>query len=123
MRAGTPASCGCCDKAKTACSFTSPSRSPSSTRSGTTSTGTRSEEHTSELQSPCNLVCRLLLEKKQHLASRTVAVDFSFAQHHQPGNEQCRTFAVWRPGTSRLAPPGVPLHHMPDTLTRLLADE
>src|SRR5688500_19120028 len=26
--------------------------------------GYRSEEHTSELQSPCNLVCRLLLEKK-----------------------------------------------------------
>src|SRR5256885_9917936 len=26
--------------------------------------GRRSEEHTSELQSPCNLVCRLLLEKK-----------------------------------------------------------
>src|ERR1022692_5142189 len=26
--------------------------------------GMRSEEHTSELQSPCNLVCRLLLEKK-----------------------------------------------------------
>src|SRR5256885_16377832 len=26
--------------------------------------GPRSEEHTSELQSPCNLVCRLLLEKK-----------------------------------------------------------
>src|SRR5256885_9862441 len=37
----------------------------------------RSEEHTSELQSPCNLVCRLLLEKKKtkkepiHTASRT----------------------------------------------------
>src|SRR5205807_3196123 len=30
----------------------------------------RSEEHTSELQSPCNLVCRLLLEKKkQNLAN------------------------------------------------------
>src|ERR1039457_6474288 len=29
---------------------------------------TRSEEHTSELQSPCNLVCRLLLEKKQNKA-------------------------------------------------------
>src|SRR5256885_4788481 len=30
----------------------------------------RSEEHTSELQSPCNLVCRLLLEKKKkHLRS------------------------------------------------------
>src|SRR2546426_8528034 len=28
-------------------------------------TATRSEEHTSELQSPCNLVCRLLLEKKK----------------------------------------------------------
>src|SRR3989454_1585012 len=27
--------------------------------------GQRSEEHTSELQSPCNLVCRLLLEKKK----------------------------------------------------------
>src|SRR5205807_2993523 len=29
-------------------------------------TGRRSEEHTSELQSPCNLVCRLLLEKKNN---------------------------------------------------------
>src|SRR2546426_11834609 len=28
--------------------------------------GLRSEEHTSELQSPCNLVCRLLLEKKKY---------------------------------------------------------
>src|SRR5256885_5846810 len=44
-------------------------------RTGVTSAGTpasagaagrqRSEEHTSELQSPCNLVCRLLLEKKK----------------------------------------------------------
>src|SRR5256885_3047760 len=55
---------------------------PSSWASGTTSDGqrgqparwfvviaaphaARSEEHTSELQSPCNLVCRLLLEKKK----------------------------------------------------------
>src|SRR5256885_10572797 len=30
--------------------------------------GERSEEHTSELQSPCNLVCRLLLEKKKEHA-------------------------------------------------------
>src|SRR5256885_11837700 len=30
--------------------------------------GLRSEEHTSELQSPCNLVCRLLLEKKDRPA-------------------------------------------------------
>src|SRR2546426_5497330 len=32
----------------------------------------RSEEHTSELQSPCNLVCRLLLEKKKKKKSNTV---------------------------------------------------
>src|SRR5256885_8768607 len=31
----------------------------------------RSEEHTSELQSPCNLVCRLLLEKKKQYEVRT----------------------------------------------------
>src|SRR5205807_4129116 len=31
----------------------------------------RSEEHTSELQSPCNLVCRLLLEKKKKASIRT----------------------------------------------------
>src|SRR5256885_6044404 len=37
----------------------------------------RSEEHTSELQSPCNLVCRLLLEKKKkkdtHRARQTTS--------------------------------------------------
>src|SRR2546426_9033191 len=32
--------------------------------------GKRSEEHTSELQSPCNLVCRLLLEKKKKYITR-----------------------------------------------------
>src|SRR5256885_9794977 len=32
-----------------------------------TAVKTRSEEHTSELQSPCNLVCRLLLEKKNQM--------------------------------------------------------
>src|SRR5688500_19210984 len=31
----------------------------------------RSEEHTSELQSPCNLVCRLLLEKKNRTKQNT----------------------------------------------------
>src|SRR5256885_5140468 len=38
-----------------------PARAPDPVRDG----GGRSEEHTSELQSPCNLVCRLLLEKKK----------------------------------------------------------
>src|SRR6266850_3994894 len=31
----------------------------------------RSEEHTSELQSPCNLVCRLLLEKKKKIHTQS----------------------------------------------------
>src|SRR2546426_9249173 len=35
----------------------------------------RSEEHTSELQSPCNLVCRLLLEKKKKKATKHNRVD------------------------------------------------
>src|SRR5256885_7134929 len=45
--------------------------------------GGRSEEHTSELQSPCNLVCRLLLEKKKKnpAASQTV-VHLTIVQHH-----------------------------------------
>src|SRR2546426_5718486 len=34
----------------------------------------RSEEHTSELQSPCNLVCRLLLEKKKDMSQRPASV-------------------------------------------------
>src|SRR5256885_11532680 len=34
----------------------------------------RSEEHTSELQSPCNLVCRLLLEKKKNKMSITLSL-------------------------------------------------
>ena len=36
---------------------------------GTSGQSDRSEEHTSELQSPCNLVCRLLLEKKKIVKS------------------------------------------------------
>src|SRR2546426_3878308 len=36
-------------------------------------TDRRSEEHTSELQSPCNLVCRLLLEKKKKSAIHSLA--------------------------------------------------
>src|SRR2546426_7472233 len=35
----------------------------------------RSEEHTSELQSPCNLVCRLLLEKKKKIERIAPAID------------------------------------------------
>src|SRR5256885_5016441 len=35
--------------------------------SSSSKVASRSEEHTSELQSPCNLVCRLLLEKKKKI--------------------------------------------------------
>src|SRR2546426_8466209 len=55
----------------------------------------RSEEHTSELQSPCNLVCRLLLEKKKNqlpieLVSRVATFAFvrghdALVPHHSPG--------------------------------------
>src|SRR5256885_13308827 len=37
----------------------------------------RSEEHTSELQSPCNIVCRLLLEKKKHYHTQANSSDLS----------------------------------------------
>src|SRR5688572_19908194 len=48
----------------------------------------RSEEHTSELQSQSNLVCRLLLEKKKHLIHeayrvRRTLVDDLTAEHHR----------------------------------------
>src|SRR5256885_3626875 len=41
----------------------------------------RSEEHTSELQSPCNLVCRLLLEKKKHTQPLRVPSSALFSHH------------------------------------------
>src|SRR2546426_7493652 len=45
----------------------------------------RSEEHTSELQSPCNLVCRLLLEKKKthipHLQARSYTIQKTYTIH------------------------------------------
>src|SRR2546426_6743883 len=41
----------------------------------------RSEEHTSELQSPCNLVCRLLLEKKKSNTELTAATQHADAYH------------------------------------------
>src|SRR5256885_11693112 len=36
----------------------------------------RSEEHTSELQSPCNLVCRLLLEKKKNTSRQKLLIAY-----------------------------------------------
>src|SRR5256885_593548 len=48
---------------------------------GWTVMGPRSEEHTSELQSPCNLVCRLLLEKKKYNLMIACAVPCTSVVH------------------------------------------
>src|SRR5256885_10055853 len=44
----------------------------------------RSEEHTSELQSPCNLVCRLLLEKKNKNYRHTTRIFDNARRHFAP---------------------------------------
>src|SRR5256885_11077510 len=62
----------------------------------------RSEEHTSELQSPCNLVCRLLLEKKKIATSRRGKSDRR--RRRRPGDR--RDWASLRARRrSRSAPP------------------
>src|SRR5256885_12841505 len=43
----------------------------------------RSEEHTSELQSPCNLVCRLLLEKKKKKIDYCILCDYYECDTHR----------------------------------------
>src|SRR5256885_9818550 len=48
----------------------------------------RSEEHTSELQSPCNLVCRLLLEKKKTCAAKDPLAIY------RPTIDDCRLMVV-----------------------------
>src|SRR5256885_8329665 len=58
FRSTTPASAR-------ACSCSSPVLSSTTATPRRRCGWARSEEHTSELQSPCNLVCRLLLEKKK----------------------------------------------------------
>src|SRR5690242_21928573 len=52
--------------------FCPPSAARMQTNTASKSTGARSEEHTSELQSHVNLVCRLLLEKKK-IQTRTAS--------------------------------------------------
>src|SRR5574343_1996037 len=44
----------------------------------------RSEEHTSELQSPLNLVCRLLLEKKQKKKKKKEKTQLNHLKHTTP---------------------------------------
>src|SRR5256885_6646234 len=49
----------------------------------------RSEEHTSELQSPCNLVCRLLLEKKKK-QQKTYAIYFASSTDYTSNYSETR---------------------------------
>src|SRR5256885_3985606 len=82
--------------------------------------GARSEEHTSELQSPCNLVCRLLLEKKIPCQLLTV----SPSEHRRGLARRARTtlhprcpWSSWsRRVRRRLAAPSCPLHHVTSVL-------
>src|SRR6266850_7428592 len=48
----------------------------------------RSEEHTSELQSPCNLVCRLLLEKKKLLQLSPPQIEPKTHRVHRRGRRR-----------------------------------
>src|SRR2546426_7334765 len=59
------AAASCARVSGRASSVTAPLTTSAPATAAYTPHGTRSEEHTSELQSPCNLVCRLLLEKKK----------------------------------------------------------
>src|SRR2546426_3327568 len=52
----------------------------------------RSEEHTSELQSPCNLVCRLLLEKKKKKHRSQNIVKRLDSSHHVDPAATCYVF-------------------------------
>src|SRR5256885_11666123 len=81
----------------------------------------RSEEHTSELQSPCNLVCRLLLEKKKQ---HTPVLDRFAVTTGQPKVDRATLFGMVgdqtasdpRIITDRIRPParlGVGLHSKP----------
>src|SRR2546426_5944809 len=56
----------------------------------------RSEEHTSELQSPCNLVCRLLLEKKKNSDLCDKYSDNKLNTLHRTGYKECVTALMHR---------------------------
>src|SRR5256885_6926572 len=61
-----------------------------------TKTPWRSEEHTSELQSPCNLVCRLLLEKKKlsdHSLGRVPSTTDAVGMHEPDSLKQRKQHA------------------------------
>src|ERR1022692_4633288 len=65
-----------------------------------------SEEHTSELQSPCNLVCRLLLEKKKKELRATTRDQLRNSEVTAAGIERARRVVLrWTRVKSRFASP------------------
>src|SRR5256885_3542016 len=73
-----------------------------STRAAGAAVERRSEEHTSELQSPCNLVCRLLLEKKKKKTWRP--------RQRQPVGVVVEAFGLPRSRELRLRVPVAAVH-------------
>src|SRR5206468_4544127 len=68
--------------------FGTPDRGWSASRRNTRTPGPRSEEHTSELQSRSDLVCRLLLEKKKKTITLTpIVVENAKAAPHALANQ------------------------------------
>src|SRR5205807_7163119 len=64
----------------------------------------RSEEHTSELQSPCNLVCRLLLEKKKKRVVSTPPLSHVFTASSEHFVKSAPSTLCPTPGTVRSLP-------------------
>src|SRR5260370_26376728 len=72
------------------CASTSAARRGCRLRPGATCAGLRSEEHTSELQSHLNLVCRLLLEKKKKKPMSHTATAPAHALHRLTNSARSR---------------------------------
>src|SRR5688572_31704002 len=70
---------------------------PAPTEATEMSTGVRSEEHTSELQSQSNLVCRLLLEKKKTLGHFTICDCWAFGLNGYGRFAQSSNLTRWSP--------------------------
>src|SRR5256885_6592772 len=112
----TPIRCSGTGFSTAACATTArapPTSTATCSRGPTTRTSWRSEEHTSELQSPCNLVCRLLLEKKNKTDRVKNATDPSAAKgdgvaHAEHVSSQRRHYPALRPS---LAAPVRPIAH------------
>src|SRR5256885_2020616 len=70
----------------------------------------RSEEHTSELQSPCNLVCRLLLEKKKNTILLSISISSPFFPHKSAFYPPPHTYAIAAPDSTHCYTPSITSH-------------